>query len=97
MLEELWLEAGDLVDEAPSFFEPSSQGHGELNSVTLYCPSKCNKIQAREPVILVIYICNCYVLSPPELPSASAASLPEDTDMAIEEDKEIDGKLPLFF
>ena len=27
--------AGDLVNEAPSLFEPSSQGHGELNSVTL--------------------------------------------------------------
>ena len=35
-------------------------------------------------------------LSPPELPSASAASLPEDTDMVIEEDKEIDGELRHF-
>ena len=35
-------------------------------------------------------------LSPPELPSASAASLPEDADMVIEEDKEIDGKLSHF-
>ena len=44
VLEELGLDAGDLVDEAPSFFEPSCQEHSELNSVTLYCSIKRNKI-----------------------------------------------------
>ena len=36
-LVELNLDAVDLVDDAPTFFESTPHEHGELTSVTLYC------------------------------------------------------------